>query len=88
MALANLGEMATGLALMNSLPDKTRGILTGFHIEYLKKARGLLIAECHCEIPNSNRQREFTVDCDIRDAGSEVVSRVTAYWLLGPVPDS
>ena len=46
MALGNLGEMVTGLALMNSLPDKTRGILTGFSIRYLKKARGMLSADC------------------------------------------
>ena len=88
MALANLGEMATGLALMNSLPDRTRGILTRYEIEYLKKARGRLTAECHCEVPASNDKREIEVGCDICDAAGEVVSRASAHWLIGPEQDS
>jgi acyl-coenzyme A thioesterase PaaI-like protein len=88
MALANLGEMTTGLALMNSLPENTRGILRRFDIEYLKKARGLLTAECSCDIPENNRQREVAVNCEIHDSAGDVVSVVTAHWLLGPEQDS
>jgi acyl-coenzyme A thioesterase PaaI-like protein len=84
MALANLGEMTTGLALMNGLPDKTRGILTRFEIEYLKKARGLLTGECRCEIPSSNQDHELDVVCEISDTAGDVVSIVTAHWLIGP----
>ena len=84
MALANLGEIATGMALMNSLPDNTRGILRRFEIDYLKKARGLLTAECDCEIPANNDEREVAVNCDIRDSADDVVSVVTAHWLIGP----
>ena len=84
MALANLGEMTTGLALMNGLPEKTRGILTRFDIEYLKKARGLLTAECRCDIPSNNQDRELDVRCEIRDTAGDVVSSVTAHWLIGP----
>jgi len=84
MALANLGEMATGLALMNGLPDRMRGILTRFDIEYLKKARGRLMAECCCEIPSTNQELELDVRCEIRDTAGDVVSVVTAHWLVGP----
>jgi len=86
MALANLGEMATGLALMNSLPDATRGILRHFDISYEKKARGELLAECYCEIPASNAACEHVIGCDIRDAQGDVVSHVKATWLIGPEP--
>jgi len=84
MALANLGEMASGLALMNSLPDDTRGILAGFNIEYLKKARGVLRAECRCEVPASNTGCEIDVLCEIRNAEGEIVTVATAQWLIGP----
>ncbi len=84
IALANLGEMATGLALMNSLPDQCRGILTGLDIQYLKKARGLLTAVCRCDIPASNSEQECTVMCNIHDTANETVASVRARWLIGP----
>ena len=84
MALANLGEMSTGMALMNGLPDNTRGILAGFHVNYLKKARGMLVAECHCPVPENNHEREIEVLCEIRDATGIVVTEVRAHWLIGP----
>ena len=84
MALANLGEMATGLALMNSLPDNARGILKGFKVEYLKKARGPLLAECHCEIPDGNAEREAEVRCQIRNTSRDIVAVAMALWLIGP----
>lgn len=86
MALANLGEMATGLALMNSLPDGARGILTGFRIQYLKKARGRLLADCRCPVPADNSRQEYELTGEIRDAEDEVVAVVHARWLVGPEP--
>jgi acyl-coenzyme A thioesterase PaaI-like protein len=86
MALANLGELVTGLALMNSLPDNTRGILTGFSIDYLKKARGRLRAECRCAVPADHSEQTFELDGAIRDTDGEVVATVQARWLIGPEP--
>ena len=84
MALANLAELATGLALMNSLPDQARGILAGFTIDYLKKARGRLRAECRCEIPDSNAEREYLLTGEILNTDDEVVAIARARWLVGP----
>ena len=84
MALANLGEMVTGLALMNSLPEQARGILTRFEMDYLKKARGKLVAECHCEVPVDNTEREYTLNGDILDASGDVVAVARACWRVGP----
>jgi acyl-coenzyme A thioesterase PaaI-like protein len=84
MALANLGEMVTGLALMNSLPDQARGILTGFEMDYLKKARGKLIAECRCEVPPDNAEREYMLSGEIRDVAGDVIAVAQARWRVGP----
>ncbi len=84
IALANLSEMVTGLTLLNSLPDDTRGILTSMLIQYHKKARGLLTAECVCEIPENNAEREMHVSGEIKDEEGEVVATATATWRIGP----
>ena len=84
IALANLAEEASGLAMMFGLPDTARGILTGFSIQYLKKARGTLIAECRIDIPDSRVQAEHEIEVEIRDAAGDVVARARPRWLIGP----
>ncbi len=84
IALMNLAEVATGLAIGAGLPDDARGILTGLSIEYLKKARGRLTAECDCEPPTSTERREYEIVGVIRNAQGDAVARATARWLIGP----
>jgi uncharacterized protein (TIGR00369 family) len=84
MALANLAELATGLALLSGLAGNTRAILTAFSIDYLKKARGLLQAECRCVIPDRDATREYEVLGVITDAAGECVARAQARWLVAP----
>lgn len=84
MALCNLGELSTGLALLFGMPPGGRGILTGFSIEYLKKARGTLTATCRCELPSSTESREYEIHGDIADATGTVVARAHARWRVGP----
>src|SRR5688572_5152470 len=45
IAMINLAELTTGLALTYDLPKDARGILKGLSINYSKKARGRLTAE-------------------------------------------
>jgi acyl-coenzyme A thioesterase PaaI-like protein len=84
MALANLGEMVTGLALTSGLPGDTRAILTGFRIDFLKKARGTLSARCRCCVPANNDPVDIEIDGEISDSGGAVVARVRACWRIGP----
>ena len=84
IALVNLAEMVTGLTLMNSLPDNTRGILTGIKMDYIKKARGLVTAKCICDIPQTNESIELEITGEIANEQGEVVARAVATWLIGP----
>jgi acyl-coenzyme A thioesterase PaaI-like protein len=84
VALMNLAELSSGLALNYALPDDARAILTGLSIEYLKKARGRLTAEAEVEVPRTNEEREYELESVIRDGAGEVVARARARWLVGP----
>lgn len=83
IALANLGEMATGLAMITAAGN-ARGILVGMQIEYRKKARGTLTAECHATAPTITEAVELHATAAILDAAGDTVAVVTALWRLAP----
>lgn len=85
IALANLGEVTTGLALIGALGPEARGILTGLDVRYTKKARGVLEAEARCDVPTVTASLDRIVEAEIRDGAGDVVATVTAHWRLGPV---
>jgi uncharacterized protein (TIGR00369 family) len=84
VALANLAEVTSGLAMLTSLPEGARGIVVHLGIEYLKKARGTLTAECRCAAP-SGREETITVKADVMNDAGEVVARAEVRWLIRPV---
>jgi acyl-coenzyme A thioesterase PaaI-like protein len=86
IALMNLAEMATGLALMSGLPENARGIPKKLSIEYIKKARGRLIASTSFTPPQTAEQQELEIVGTIENASGEVVARATALWRIGPKP--
>lgn len=86
IALTNLGEITSGLAMLGTLSAETRGIPTKISIEFFKKARGCLIAECLCTPPTITEDTDIEVFTDIRDSEGDVVARTTVNWRLGPIP--
>jgi acyl-coenzyme A thioesterase PaaI-like protein len=84
VALVNLAELATGLALNFAMRPDARSILTGLSIRYTKKARGVLTAEARAPVLESDAEREITVTTDIRDSVGDVVATAEALWRVGP----
>jgi acyl-coenzyme A thioesterase PaaI-like protein len=84
IALMNFAEVCSGVGLMYSLDENTRGILKGLEIEFLKKARGTLTATCRFDSPASGERQEFLIHPEIFDEQGEMVARATATWLIGP----
>lgn len=86
VALANLAELASGLALTAALPDASRGIPVSLHMDYLKKARGTLTAVCRTALPDVSSDVEHTVEAVITDAAGDTVAVGRVTWKLGPRP--
>jgi acyl-coenzyme A thioesterase PaaI-like protein len=83
IALANLGEMASGMAMLTAA-SSARGILVGISVEYLKKARGTLVAECTATPPNVTEPVDVKIMASITDSAGDTVAIVTATWRLAP----
>jgi acyl-coenzyme A thioesterase PaaI-like protein len=88
IALANLAELAGNLALAYSLPGDARFIVSGFEIEYVKKARGTIIAIGEPSIPRSSARAAYDVPVTLRDTSGEQVATAVLYSLVGPKPKS
>jgi acyl-coenzyme A thioesterase PaaI-like protein len=88
IALANLAEVASGAAMLVALPDDVRGIPIRLSIDFIKKARGELTAECRCKVPRVYSPIELEVHPEIRDREGEVVARASVRWRLAPVAPS
>ncbi|BAH38419.1 hypothetical protein GAU_1377 [Gemmatimonas aurantiaca T-27] len=85
VALVNLAEMTSGVALLTALPPGVRGIVTGLSISYTKKARGTLVCETHTESPRDVQANTVqAVDAIVRDAAGDEVARCTVQWRLSP----
>lgn len=85
IALANLGELATGLATTTALPTGIRGIPIRLAITYAKKARGTITAECSTATLGSRAETwDHTAVAELRDAEGDLVATVEAVWRLGP----
>lgn len=91
IALCNLGELSSGLAMLAGLPPHLRGIVTKIETSYLKKARGTLRATCTCPdfeaMADSEEDQTVEVQALLCDPTGEQVAVTTVHWLIGRRPE-
>ncbi len=84
IALINLGEIATGLAVLSSISTDRRAILVDIHADYLRKARGKLTATAEFQFPETLADNtSCEIDAQLKDQDGEIVTLVRATWLVG-----
>lgn len=84
IALANLGEMTTGLALGFGLAADQRSIILRLSVEYLKKARGTITGTCDAPPVTPGETKDYDVVCLLTNEAGELVARAIATWRVGP----
>ena len=84
IALMNVAEMTSGLAMMAGLPEGVRGIVTSLSMTYHKKARGTIRATSRVSVPTVTEDRDFDVSAECFDRGGVCVATATVRWRLGP----
>ncbi len=84
IAMANLGEFTTGLSIISQLNDTDSAILVKLEVEYLKKARGTLIAKAKSEYHSVNTDTNIVVVAEIYNSENVVVAKVTGHWRIRP----
>lgn len=84
IALLNVAEQASGLAMLAGLPEGIRGIVTNIAMQYLKKARGTIRAVSRVTVPAIRTDTDLVVTAECLDATGDVVARASVTWRLGP----
>ena len=82
IALMNLGELATGAAVMYQVDGRGRGILKHIGMDYLKKARGTITATCEIMVPDQPGKHDLDVEGVLTDKDGEIVAKVRATWRI------
>jgi acyl-coenzyme A thioesterase PaaI-like protein len=82
IALASVGELSTGLAIIGALPGNGRMILRHLEVEYVRKARGEVTATGRAEIPAGPGRHEVVATSEVRDAHGALLTTVHATWVV------
>lgn len=82
IALANLAELSSGMAMLSSLAPDVRGIVTGITVTYHAKARGWLTATGTASPPTVTGPVEAEARAEITDESRQLVAEATVTWRL------
>ncbi len=82
VALMNLAEVATGIALISALPKTKRAILVNFEISFKKKARGIIEAAAELQDFTVDYIGEFPIETIFNDESGQPVGSARALWLI------
>eukprot|EP00281_Chroomonas_sp_CCMP1168_P028578 CAMPEP_0206253888 /NCGR_PEP_ID=MMETSP0047_2-20121206/23396_1 /ASSEMBLY_ACC=CAM_ASM_000192 /TAXON_ID=195065 /ORGANISM="Chroomonas mesostigmatica_cf, Strain CCMP1168" /LENGTH=199 /DNA_ID=CAMNT_0053680135 /DNA_START=36 /DNA_END=635 /DNA_ORIENTATION=+ len=88
VALCNLGELVSGLAVLSATQAEKglRAIPNRIEMEYMKKARGRITASTTIDLPKKDGPYKVTVE--FRDSKGEEVCRGYITWVVSVKPKS
>jgi len=84
VALANLGELASGLSMVLSMQQNKgiRGIPKEINIEFFKKSRGTIYASSTSGVGNITKDCDLIAEAILTNKKKEVVAKVKVTWSM------
>jgi len=82
IALMNLGEVTTGLAVLSLVDGQGRGIVSNLEMKYVKKARGTITGTCHAAVPENPGSHDVIAEGILKDQQGDTVAIATATWKI------
>lgn len=82
LALANLGEFSTGLAVHFAIQSDRRAILINLSADYVKKARGKITAQASALMPEHFSEGKVVAQANLFDEREELVAKISTTWLV------
>lgn len=86
--LFNLVELTANLSVSSVMPEDARFIVSTMRIDYVRKARGTIVARCEVPPIPSNVRREVEIVVDLHDRDEVLVARGFVTTLIGPSRDA
>ena len=86
IAMANLCELAMGMAIEGSIPNDKRWIPINMNISYLKKAGTDLTATCHLEMPDWSTVKDLPLNISVKDTNDVEVVTATITLRISDKP--
>ena len=84
IALINLGEFSSGLALYAMMPATHRGIISAISMNYVKKARGSITARCQlAPVKWPEADQDLVLRSELYDQSGELVASAQVNWRVG-----
>ena len=90
IALANILELCSGLALLTTLSPQQRAILVALEISYQKKARGPIIASADCQKLDETAAipQEHIIEAVATNQKGQIVATAKAKWRVDNHPST
>ena len=83
IAMCNLCEITAGLTIEVTLPETKRWIPKGMSVQYLKKAKTDLSAECHIDVEDWDSVNDLPLSVDVKDTDGNVVMSAVITMQVG-----
>ncbi len=80
VAIAQLGELTSGLAMISLLPENSLILLKELNVKYIKKGESNLISTVKLDFKDFEKKGDIFINSEIKNLSNEIVAIVNCLW--------